>query len=192
MIRAPDQPNQTPDEQLPEESGKAYQAFRVFLGLGPDRTIAATITALAKSESLVRDWAARHRWWERARGWDASQSRQDGAVARRERDAVVQQLMDDASRLWRAGMAYFWSQIDRDPETGKAVFGPKFTPAVAVKLCDLALRVQTNLAGRPDSQESDQPADPFQLTSGELRELIDLTRELTQGKEPTDEDAPQQ
>ena len=192
MNRAPDQPNRAPDEQLPDESGKAYQAFRVFLGLGPDRTIAATITALGKSESLVRDWAARHHWWERARAWDATQSRQDGVVARRERDTAVQQLMDDASRLWRAAMAYFWSLIDRDPETGKPVFGPEFTPTVALRFCELAVRIQTGLAERQAPAGSDQPADPFQLTSAELKEIIGLARELTQGKEETDEDAHQQ
>lgn len=181
-----------PWDRQKDETPIAYAAFVVYRDLARARSFAAAGRTLGKSDSLIRGWAVRHRWRERAWAWDLHQTQQDGVVARRERDAGVQQLMDDGSRLWRAAMAYFWSLIDRDPETGKAVFGPKFTPAVAVKLCELTLRIQTGLAGRPDALESDQPADPFQLSSAELTELIGLARELTQGKEQRDEDVQQQ
>ena len=176
----------------PDESSPAHAAFLTYRDLGPARTFIAAARSLAKNERLLRRWAVRYRWRERVWAWEVAQSRQDEVVARRERDGALRQLIDDASRLWRAAMAYFWSLIDRDPETGKPVFGPKFTPTVALRFCELALRVQTGLAERRDPAESDQPADPFQLTSGELTELIGLARELTQGKEPTDEDAHQQ
>ena len=176
----------------PDESSPAHAAFLAYRDLGQARTFVAAARSLAKNERLIRRWAVRYRWRERVWAWEVAQSRQDEEVARRQRDGALQQLMDDSSRLWRAAMAYFWTLIDRDPETGKPVFGSKFTPAVALKFCELALRVQTGLAGRPDSVESDQPADPFQLTSAELRELIGVARELTEGKELTDEDVHQQ
>lgn len=172
----------------PGESSPAHAAFLAYRDLGPARTFIAAARSLAKNERLIRRWAVRYRWRERVWAWEVAQSRQDEEVARRHRDGALQQLMDDASRLWRAAMAYFWSLIDRDPETGKPVFGPKFTPVVALRFCELALRVQTGLAERRDPAESDQPADPFQLTNSELKELVGLARELTQGKEPTDED----
>ena len=175
----------------PDESPVAHAAFLAYRDLGQGRSFVGAGRAVGKSDSLIRRWALRHRWKARAWAWDVAQSQQDEAVARRERDSAVQQLIDDASRLWRAAMAYFWSLIDRDPETGKPVFGAKFTPVVALRFCELALRVQTNLAERRDPAESDQPVDPFQLTSAELKELIGVARELTEGKEPTDEDTHQ-
>jgi hypothetical protein len=176
----------------PDESPVAHVAFLAYRDLGQGRSFVGAGQTVGKSDSLIRRWALRHRWKARAWAWDVAQSGQDEAVARRERDSAVQQLIDDASRLWRAAMAYFWSLIDRDPETGKPVFGAKFTPVVALRFCELALRVQTNLAERRDPAESDQPADPFQLSSAELTEFLGLARELTQGKEQRDEDVHQQ
>jgi len=186
-------PELKPWERQPDESPKAYEGFLDYRGrLSIERTFLGVARALDKPYSLIRRWAKRFGWERRAWAWDVTQTRGDEEVARRERDGVVRQLMDDASRLWRAAMVYFWTLIDRDPETGKPVFGPKFTPTVALRFCELALKVQTGLAARQDPAESDQPADPFQLTSAELRELIGLARELTEGKEPTDEDTHQE
>ena len=180
-------------EQQPGESAQAYRAFCTFRDLGRNRTVAAAAAEPKKKHpSKLYRWSRQHDWWGRAYAWDLVEARQDEAVVRQQREGAIRQLTEDTSRMWRVGVAYLLSMVQRDPETGKPVFGPKFTPAVALRFCELALKVQTGLAGPPDRADSDQPADPSQLTNAELKEIIGLARELTEGKEPADEETHQQ
>src|SRR5436190_2076892 len=55
-----------PFEQQPGESAKAFAAFSVYLGLGPERSLAAVGQQLGKSMALLERWSARWRWLERA------------------------------------------------------------------------------------------------------------------------------
>ncbi len=52
-------------EQQPGESAKAFAAFALYLSLGPERSAREVAGKLAKSEQLIRRWAARWRWTER-------------------------------------------------------------------------------------------------------------------------------
>jgi len=45
-------------EQLPRESSKAFAAFRVYLELGPQRSLAAVSRRLAKALPTIKDWSA--------------------------------------------------------------------------------------------------------------------------------------
>jgi hypothetical protein len=179
MNRISDQPKPAPDEQLPGESAKAYQAFRVFLGLGPGRTIAATVRALAKSESLVREWAARHDWRHRAWLCDLHQARQQETAVRQQREAVLRERLADLDRMGRACLAFFRTMVRRDPESGEVSFDDRFTPAVALRFLELALRAQGAFERPAAEDKSDvrPAADLFGLADTELVELIDLARE---------------
>jgi len=54
-----------PFEQQPGESGKAFEAFSVYLSMGQDRSTEAVAKTLSKSCALVRRWAARWQWLAR-------------------------------------------------------------------------------------------------------------------------------
>jgi inorganic triphosphatase YgiF len=49
-------------EQQPKESAKAFAAFREYLNLGAERSLAAVARKLAKSEQLLKRWSARFDW----------------------------------------------------------------------------------------------------------------------------------
>ena len=49
-------------EQLPRESAKAYAAFRTYLDLGPERSLAATGAKLGKSKVLMERWSRKFDW----------------------------------------------------------------------------------------------------------------------------------
>jgi hypothetical protein len=51
-----------PFEQQPKESAKAFAAFSVYLGLGPDRTLAATAAKVGKSKRMMEKWSLRWSW----------------------------------------------------------------------------------------------------------------------------------
>jgi len=178
MASALHQSGSSPSEQLPEESGKAYQAFRSFLELGPDRTIAGVVKLLAKSESLIRDWAARHDWRHRAWLYDRDQSRQDQTAVRQHRATVLSERLDDLDRMGLACLAFFRTMVRRDPATAEISFDPRFTPQVALRFLELALKAQGAFHRPAAEDEGERPsADLFGLADAELIELIDLARQ---------------
>ena len=54
-----------PFEQQPKETAKAFEAFSLYLELGPARSLAAVARKLGKSEGLIERWSRRHHWGER-------------------------------------------------------------------------------------------------------------------------------
>jgi hypothetical protein len=49
-------------ERQPGESLKAFTAFQLYLGMGPQRSLAAVGAKLAKSEKLIGRWSSKYDW----------------------------------------------------------------------------------------------------------------------------------
>jgi len=49
-------------EQQPNESNKAFAAFSLYLGMGPDRSTKAVGKQLGKSEGLIERWCSKFDW----------------------------------------------------------------------------------------------------------------------------------
>jgi hypothetical protein len=60
-----------PFEQQPRESAKAFAAFREYLDMGPERSMAAVAKKLAKSEQLIRRWGFKYDWTARVKAYSA-------------------------------------------------------------------------------------------------------------------------
>ena len=52
-------------EQQRRESDKAFAAFSLYLGMGPERSLAAVAEKLGKSKSLIATWSGRYHWQDR-------------------------------------------------------------------------------------------------------------------------------
>lgn len=59
-----------PWERQKGESARAFEAFLVYLQMGPDRSIQAVSHKLAKSIPLIKRWSSDNNWVERCRAWD--------------------------------------------------------------------------------------------------------------------------
>ncbi len=166
-------------ERMPGESETAYAAFLSYLEMKPRRSFVGAARLVGKHESLIRRWAERHRWRERAWAWDVHQSRQDESVIQQQREAVLRERLEDIDRMSRACLAFFRTLVRRDPESGEVVFDTRFTPQVALRFLELALRAQGVFDRKAPEEESDErsAADLFGLADAELMEMIDLARE---------------
>jgi hypothetical protein len=51
-----------PFEQLPRESNKAFAAFKTYLDLGPQRSLALVADKVGKSKTMVERWSRRTDW----------------------------------------------------------------------------------------------------------------------------------
>ena len=168
-----------PWAQLPGESGPAYEAFRVFLELGTRRSVAEVVRRLGKKESLIWRWVTRHDWRHRTWLWEAHQAGEDEAAVRQQREGALRERLKDLDRMGRACLAFFGTLVRRDPETGEVIFDAQFTPQVALRFLELALRAQ-GAFDRPtteDKSDARPAADLFGLADAELLKLIELARE---------------
>ena len=107
------------------------------------------------------------------------QARQDETVVRQQREGVLRDRLEDLDRMGRACLAVFRTMVRRDPETGEVSFDVRFTPQVALRFLELALRAQGAFDRPVPEERSDErsAADLFGLPDAELMELIDLARE---------------
>lgn len=66
----PNKRTEQPWERQKGESAQAFEAFLVYLQMGPKRTITAVGKRLVKSRNLIDRWKERWNWPERVRAWD--------------------------------------------------------------------------------------------------------------------------
>ena len=58
-------------EQQPRESSKAFAAFRIYLELGPERSLAVAADKLGKSKTLIERWSGKFDWPARVQAYAA-------------------------------------------------------------------------------------------------------------------------
>ncbi len=81
-------------DQLPQETAKAYAAFRVYLELGPERTIAAVSKKCGKSEGFLQRWGRKYDWLGRSKAFDQH-------FNEIQRKAIEQVACDRAVEWWQ-------------------------------------------------------------------------------------------
>lgn len=72
-------------EKLPEETATAFGAFREYLLLGPDRSLAKVGRILGKRKQTLEPWSVKFRWVARAGAFDA-------ALAKTQDEAMLDEL----------------------------------------------------------------------------------------------------
>lgn len=77
----PEQPPNTgariPTSRLPNESAKAYAAFKTYAELGSERSLKRLGQIIKKSQTWCGTWASKWQWQERIRTWDEEADERD-------------------------------------------------------------------------------------------------------------------
>lgn len=76
-------------EQQPRESHKAFAAFKTYLDLGAERSLALTADKLGKSKRMMEKWSRRHDWSARVQAHAAH-------LATVEREAIEGRAVEQA------------------------------------------------------------------------------------------------
>ena len=88
-----------PWDRLPSEGDEAWEAFTTYLTMGINRSIRKVAQALAKSDTLVKRWAAEHEWVLRVSAYETEQGRIRIEAAAAERQKTLAQQADVARAL---------------------------------------------------------------------------------------------
>jgi hypothetical protein len=76
-----------PFEQQPKESAKAFAAFKTYLELGPERSLAVVAGQLGKSKTMIERWSRKFDWPARVQAHTAHLA----VVERKAAEAVATQ-----------------------------------------------------------------------------------------------------
>lgn len=147
-------------ERQQTESYPAFEAFNTFLTM-PERTYAKVAEEVSKSVSLIKRWAKKNRWRERADAWDNEVSRKAMEKASDEYAAMIERQIQ-ISRMFQARGANAIQQMDLSN------LPPKFLPA----LIDL-VKVGANLERSARDLKRDKPQENL---------FVDTLTRLWQGR----------
>lgn len=115
-----------PWERQPDETPRAYAAFRQYRDLGPTRTV-EKLQDVARTSA--ERWSARHRWVDRANAWDVERWREDDAERLERIRSMDETHMRAARVMITAGLRALAEQ-------------PKLSPHQAARLVDLGTRLE--------------------------------------------------
>ena len=107
-------------DRRPGESYEAFAAFQTYL---TERSYPKVAQKLSKSLTLIKRWAKRHEWRERADSWDAEVSRRALEQASADFAAMIERQIN-IGRMFQSRGANAIQQIDL------ANLPPKFLPAL--------------------------------------------------------------
>lgn len=159
-----------PYHKQPKETGKAFEAFKVYLTLGPTRLLKQVAAQVKKNHKLIEQWSARWAWVERAAAWDA------------EHDAALFEDMAKAAKAANLKHLKLAEQlvalgIDRlpkpgiDPKTGKPYKGA-VSPSEARLLISTAVDMERKALGIADNIKVDHTTKGKPIT-GMIVEYVD-------------------
>jgi hypothetical protein len=112
--------SKTPDgaswERQPGESDEAYEAFRTYLNLGANRSVAKVGQKCSKSKSLMDRWSAQWNWVERVRAHDNFLMEQED----REQATVVRKWVKNVGKAAADSLAMANKDLEAYAKKGKA------------------------------------------------------------------------
>lgn len=154
--------NQQLWERVSGEGPKEFADFQESLRQGPARTYVATARARRKAYSLIRRYARRFDWRERARAWDNFQNRDEEEERRTARRAFLQRQEEEAWKLWRLGLALVYRFVHRDAATGEWSVDAKLAPKDALALLKFVSDLLAQIRRSPGASEED--AGPLEIS----------------------------
>jgi hypothetical protein len=167
-----------PWDQQPKEGAKAFAASRVYLELGPERSIPRTARELGKAESMVWRWASKYRWRERATAWDAEMARERERALLAPRLELLERRQRRAKEAEAAGRLLLHHGLARDPHSGKV---QRVVPE-ALRYGERFLRLATDLedlclaGAAPEAPDSTIEDEALASDDAALRQLIKQAR----------------
>lgn len=101
-----------PWERQPEETTKAFEAFRVYRDLGAERSIAKAGKQLGKNRVTLEGWSSKFNWVERVAAWDAEQDR----IARQQQLKEIKAMRNRHAGMAKAMIVKAGRALQRIPE----------------------------------------------------------------------------
>jgi hypothetical protein len=106
-------------EQSAKESAKAFEAFSLYLNMGPERSLAAVGKELGKSEGLIERWSAKFDWPARVQ----AQAAYLATVEREATEAMATERAEERLKRQQEQLDEEWRNRNEALELARAAIG---------------------------------------------------------------------
>jgi hypothetical protein len=96
-------------EQLPRETNKAFAAFRAYLDMGPERSLAAVGAKLGKSKVMMEKWSRKYDWCARVAAHAAHVAEQERLAI----ESMVREKSVEWGKVWEEQRISEWRARNR-------------------------------------------------------------------------------
>ena len=141
-------------ERVKDESGVAFEAFTVYVGMGASRSLLRVAQELSKSLALMKRWSGNWAWGERTAAYDDHLARQAFDAEEAAASEVVRRHGQAARTLTNISfnaIRHMFREIT--PEDGDPYWETDLSDRELVRVMELALLYERKSAGIPDKVE---------------------------------------
>jgi hypothetical protein len=121
-------------EQQPKESAKAFSAFSLYLGMGPERSLEAVRVKCGKSSRLIQRWSSRWKWAERVEAHVAHLA----GVEREASEVLVRGLAAERVKRQQALLEEEWAVHEECIRAGREALKRFYEKGKGATLGDIA------------------------------------------------------
>lgn len=155
MVAEPVPDGGAPWDQMPHESGKAYEAFLVYRDMGIARSVRAAARQMGKVRSQIDRWSARYDWVNRAKAWDSHL-----AAARDEAWTMAVVAPADAVAAMNARHAMMARELQAKAfDALRNILPTELTPKDVLAYLMEATRLERQAVGQPEPSPEEEYAD---------------------------------
>ena len=155
----------------PDETAKAYAAFRYYRDLGEQRAIQKVTQKFTISDTLAKRWSRTHAWVRRARAWDDHQDRLAVALST---DAIQAMRLEHAD-YGRSDLAAAHAIIDArmKPWRDRGCVGePPFTVLEACRLIRIGSYLEQSARGLEPERPGELPGEALHEWAARIEAIL--------------------
>jgi len=170
-----------PWERQPDESGKAWEAFRIYRDLGPGRSLSEVASILGKSRQSIGGWAARHNWAWRAQEYDRYLDEQRVRAQVRQIQEMSERHAEQSQLIMNALMTPIHALLKRlseDPEALDKLSSREL--ADLIQLCNRVSATFPVIAGVERAARGQIPTATLNQAAKDISEKIEKYRRLVE------------
>jgi hypothetical protein len=135
-----------PWEQREKEPAEAYARFRIYLDLGPRRSLADAARPCGVSLARLKQLSGKWNWPSRAVAWDRQQTLQRRGEERRACEQARERILKESADWQRLARLEISSWVRYD-EAGQAHLIRELRPSEAIRLWRLGCETEMQLRG---------------------------------------------
>ena len=165
-----------PWRRHPDETAKAYAAFRCYRDLGAQRSLVKVGQKWGDHRTLIERWSHKHAWVIRARLWDEHQDRITVAV---NTDAIQTMRLEQANcgrTIQVAALETLDVRMTRWRDRGR-VDEPPFSPFEAARLIQIGSALERTARGLKPEGPGELPGEALHEWAAKLEIILTEPRD---------------
>ena len=155
-------------ERQPKEGNVAWQSFKLYRDMGPERSYVKVAEALGKAEGTVSGVASEWSWKNRAAAWDLAMDKADREARLSAFEDAQTEMSEVAKKMWVAASEGLDMLLDEIRTARKNQAPCPVSPSELQKLADTGIKLYRLNTNNPTEIQETR----HELTAKDKRNLL--------------------